>query len=466
MLILIEIGVKKEMAFKAPTKTNAPIKHIPPHNLEAEVAVLGSILINPESMNKVVEILDAENFYSPQNKLIYEAAFILYNQNKPIDYLSISEYFKARNQLNDIGGVEYLSELGLDTVLSSNIEYYAKIIKENSLKRKLVNAGSIIIEEVFKNPEADVSLEIAEKTIFEIAQQKSSQDVQLITNLLMETVEQLEFRYNNKGSYTGVPSGYYDLDAMLAGFQKSDLIILAARPSMGKTAFALNIAQNIGIVQHIPVMLFSLEMSAAQLTQRILCSEAEIDAQRARTGELNAQEWEKIANVMNRLHEAPILIDDSSGLTLSDIRAKARRIKTKYPDLGMIIIDYLQLIEDKAIMDRNQAISSISRGLKSLARELNVPIIALSQLSRKVEDRTDKHPMLSDLRESGAIEQDADVVMFVHREGYYDKENPELKNKAQIIIAKQRNGPVGEVDLLFFGATTKFKNKMKPVVEM
>ena len=454
------------MAQKTSTKIASPmIKRLPPHNLEAEAAVLGSILINPESMNKIVEILEPDYFYSPQNKLIYEAVFTLYNQNKPTDVLSLAEYFRSRNKLDDIGGIEYLSELGLDNVLSSNVEYYAQIIKENALKRKLVNAGSIIIEEVFKNPEAEVALEVAEKTIFDIAQQKSSQDVKLITNLLMETVEQLEFRFNNKGSYTGVPSGYYDLDAMLAGFQKSDLIILAARPSMGKTAFALNIAQNIGIEQHVPVLIFSLEMSASQLTQRILCSEAEIDAQRARTGELNEQEWEKIADVMNKLHEAPILIDDSSGVTLSDIRAKARRIKTKYPDLGLIIIDYLQLIEDKTIMDRNQAISGISRGLKSLARELNVPIISLSQLSRKVEDRTDKRPMLSDLRESGAIEQDADVVMFVHREEYYDKENPELKNKASIIIAKQRNGPVGSVDLLFFGSTTKFKNKMKPVIE-
>ncbi len=454
------------MAQKTSTKLAAPmIKRLPPHNLEAEAAVLGSVLINPESMNKIVEILEPDYFYSPQNKLIYEAVFTLYNQNKPTDVLSLAEYFRSRNKLDDIGGIEYLSELGLDNVLSSNVEYYAQIIKENALKRKLVNAGSIIIEEVFKNPEAEVALEVAEKTIFDIAQQKSSQDVKLITNLLMETVEQLEFRFNNKGSYTGVPSGYYDLDAMLAGFQKSDLIILAARPSMGKTAFALNIAQNIGIEQHVPVLIFSLEMSASQLTQRILCSEAEIEAQRARTGELNEQEWEKIADVMNKLHEAPILIDDSSGVTLSDVRAKARRIKTKYPDLGLIIIDYLQLIEDKTIMDRNQAISGISRGLKSLARELNVPIISLSQLSRKVEDRTDKRPMLSDLRESGAIEQDADVVMFVHREEYYDKENPELKNKASIIIAKQRNGPVGSVDLLFFGSTTKFKNKMKPVIE-
>ncbi|MBE7707233.1 MAG: replicative DNA helicase [Cyanobacteria bacterium SIG27] len=454
------------MAFKAPaTKTTSPIKHIPPHNLEAEAAVLGSILINSDSMNKVVEILEPQHFYSPQNKLIYEAIFTLYNQNKPYDGLSLAEYFKSRNKLDDIGGVEYLGELGLDTVLSSNVEFYAEIIRENALKRRLINAGSIIIEEVFKNPEANVSLEIAEKTIFEIAQQKSNQDVQVISNLLMETVEQLEFRYNNKGSYTGIPSGYYDLDAMLAGFQRSDMIILAARPSMGKTAFALNIAQNIGIEQKIPVLIFSLEMSAAQLTQRILCSEAEIDAQRARTGDLNASEWEKIADVMNKLHEAPILIDDSSGVTLSDVRAKARRVKTKYPDLGMIIIDYLQLIEDKSTSDRNQAISAISRGLKSLARELNVPVIALSQLSRKVEDRTVKIPMMSDLRESGAIEQDADVIMFVHREEYYDKENPEFKNKAKIVIAKQRNGPVGDVDLLFFGSTTKFKNKMKPVIE-
>ncbi|MBR1617016.1 replicative DNA helicase [bacterium] len=453
------------MAVKTKENKNNSIKHIPPHSLDAEGAVLGSILINPDSMNRVVEILEADFFYSPQNKMIYEAIFALYNQNKPIDGLSLAEYFKARGQLEEIGGIEYLGELGLDTVLSSNIEYYAQIIKENALKRKLINAGQIIIEEVFKNPEAATSLEVAEKTIFEIAQQKTSQDVQPITNLLMETVDQLEYRCNNKGSYTGVPSGYYDLDAMLAGFQKSDLIILAARPSMGKTAFALNIAENIGIDQKVPVLVFSLEMAASQLTQRILCSQAEINSQRARTGELNAQEWDKIAQCLNTLHDAPILIDDSTGITISDIRAKARRVKTKYPDLGIIIIDYLQLIEDKSTTDRFQAISSISRGLKSLARELSVPVIALSQLSRKVEERTTKVPMLSDLRESGAIEQDADVVMFVHREEYYDKENPEFKNKAQIVIAKQRNGPVGNVDLLFFGSYTKFKNKMKTIVE-
>ena len=454
------------MAIKAPNKINPPIKHVPPQNLEAEAAVLGAILINPESMDKVVEVLEAEYFYSPQNKLIYEAIFTLYNQNKPIDGLSLAEYFRSRNKLEEIGGVEYLGELGLDTVLSSNIEYYAEIIKENAMKRKLINAGTIIIEEVFKNPEAKTSLEIAEKTIFEIAQKKSTQEIQPITNLLMETFEQLQYRYTNKGSYTGLPSGYYDLDDMLAGFQKSDLIILAARPSMGKTAFALNIAQNVGITQKVPVLIFSLEMPASQLTQRILCSEGEIDSQRVRTGDLRDADWDKIADVMNKINDAPILIDDSSGVTLSDIRAKARREKTKYPDLGLIIIDYLQLIMDNTSQDRFQQISSISRGLKSLAREIGVPIIALSQLSRKVEERNDKRPILSDLRESGAIEQDADVVMFVHREGYYDKANPDLKNKAQIIVAKQRNGPIGDVDLLYIDNLTKFKNKMKTMVEM
>ena len=453
------------MAIKAPQlKTNSLIKHVPPHNIEAETAVLGSIIINPESMNKIVEILEPDYFYSPQNKLIYEGALNLFNQNKPIDALSLAEYFKSRNKLDDIGGVEYLGELGLDTVITSNVEYYAQIIKENALKRKLISAGQIIIEETFKNPDSSTSLEVAQRTLFEIAQQKNSQDVKLISDLLLQTTEQLEYRYNNKGTYTGVPSGYYDLDNLLAGFQKSDLIILAARPSMGKTAFALNIAENIGIQQKIPVLIFSLEMSGASLTQRILCSEAEIDSQRARTGELKDNEWLKIADAVNEIQQSPILIDDSTGVTMSDIRAKARKIKIKYPDLGLIIIDYLQLIDDKS-PDRYQAISSISRGLKSLARELEVPVIALSQLSRKVEDRNSKVPLLSDLRESGAIEQDADVVMFVHREGYYNKEDVNLKNKAQIIVAKQRNGPTDTIELLFFGAYTKFKNWQKPMLD-
>ncbi len=429
-------------------------KKLPPHNLEAEESVLGAILINSgDVLNRVVEILTPECFYSPKNKLIYEAMFTMYNQNKPIDALSIGEYFNAKDQLDSIGGREYLNDLMIDTTLTSNVEYYANIIKENALKRQLIAAGSNIIEETFKNPEAKISLEIA--------QQKSSNQMEQLSSLLYETMEQLEYRCSNKGSCTGVPSGYYDLDALTAGFQKSDLIILAARPSMGKTAFALNIAQNVAIRSKIPVAIFSLEMSKIQLTQRVLCSEAEIDAQRARTGELLPNEWEKIFSKLDDLHLAPLLIDDTAGVSVSDIRAKCRRLKMNYPDLGLVIIDYLQLIEERSSQDRTQQISIISRGLKALARELNVPIISLSQLSRKVEERGDKMPMLSDLRDSGAIEQDADIVMFIHREEYYDKENPEVKNKATISIAKQRNGPVGNIDLLFQGSTTKFKNPIK-----
>ena len=437
-------------------------KRVPPHNMEAEKAVLGSILINPVSMNRVVDILGPDFFYAPSNRLIYEAMFNLYNQNKPLDAISISDYFLSKNQMQDIGGSEYLSDLMSDTILSSNIEYYANIIKENALKRKLITAGSSIIEETFRNPEAQESLEFAEKMIFDISQQKTSQDIEPLTNVLLETVEKIEYRCNNKGSYTGVPSGYHDLDNMTAGFQNSDFIILAARPSMGKTAFALNIAQNIAIRQNIPVIIFSLEMSKVQLAQRVVCAEAEIDAQRVRMGDLQINEWEKMGAKLNDLHAAPLYIDDTAGMSVSDIRAKCRRFKMKNPNLGLILIDYLQLIEDRSSNDRNQQISTISRGLKGLARELDVPIIALSQLSRKVEDRTDKRPMLSDLRESGAIEQDADVVMFIFREEYYDKENPELKNKAQIIIAKQRNGPTGSFELIFQGSTTKFKNKVNP----
>ena len=452
----------------AQTKTSTKVSSkLPPHSIEAEEAVLGAILINPnETMNRVVEILKPESFYSPRNKLIYEAMMLLFNQNKPIDSLSIAEYFNSKNALDSIGGREYLNDLVIDTILTSNIEYYANIIKESALKRELINAGSLIIEESFKNPESKTSLEYAEKLIFEISQSKTSGQLETLSSILPETVEQLEYRYNNKGTYTGVPSDYYDLDAMTAGFQRSDLIILAARPSMGKTAFALNIGQNIAIQHQIPVAIFSLEMSKVQLVQRILCSEAEIDAQRVRTGDIAPSDWQRIAECMDKLHVSPLYIDDTAGVSVSDIRAKCRRLKMQRPDLGMVIIDYLQLIDDKSSSDRIQQISAISRGLKSLARELNVPIIALSQLSRKVEERNDKRPMLSDLRESGAIEQDADIVMFIYREEYYDKENPNVKNKAKIIIAKQRNGPTGEVELLFQGATTKFKNPLKQNMEL
>ena len=432
-------------------KTSAKL---PPHSIEAEEAVLGAILINPsETMNRVVEILKPQSFYSPRNKLIFEAMMVMFNQNKPIDCLSIAEYFNSKNQLDSIGGREYLNDLVIDTILTSNIEYYANIIKESAMKRELINAGSLIIEESFKNPESTTSLEYAEKLIFEISQSKSQGQLETLSSILPETVEQLEYRFNNKGSYTGVPSDFYDLDALTAGFQRSDLIILAARPSMGKTAFALNIGQNIAINHKIPVAIFSLEMSKDQLMHRMLCSEAEVDSQRLKTGNMQSKDWEKLVNAMNEFSQAPIYIDDTSGCTITDIRAKCRRLKMQEKELGLILIDYLQL-----------------RGLKILAKELDVPVIALSQLSRAVESRTDKRPMLSDLRESGAIEQDADIVMFIYRDEYYRKtedgeeevQRADTKGESEIIIAKHRNGGLANIKLIFQGNITKFKNPIKP----
>ncbi len=450
---------------KQEANSQAILKRLPPQNLDAEKAVLGAVLVDSNAMNKIVELLSKEYFYSPQNQIIYECFMTLYNQGKPIDILTVGEYLSANSLLEKAGGREYLSDLMMDTVLISNISYYANIIRDNFTKRKLIQAGSSIIEHTFESPDTQEALENAERLVFEIAENRTSNEMQPLTDLLYDTIDQIEYRFNNRGSYTGVPSGFYELDNMTTGFQKSDLIILAARPSMGKTAFALNIAQNVAMRSKIPVAIFSLEMAKSQLVQRILCAEAEIDAQRIRTGQLQPKEWERITGILNTLHETPIYIDDTGNVTVSEIRAKLRRLKMQTPDLGLVLIDYLQLIDDKSSSDRIQQISQISRSLKALARELNVPIIALSQLSRKVEERKDRTPMLSDLRESGAIEQDADVVMFIYREEYYDKENPDLKNKAQIVVAKQRNGPTGQFELLFQGNTTKFKNKITQKID-
>ena len=450
---------------KQEANSQAILKRVPPQNLDAEKAVLGAVLVDSNAMNKIVELLSKEYFYSPQNQIIYECFTTLYNQGKPIDILTVGEYLSVNSLLDKAGGREYLSDLMMDTVLISNISYYANIIRDNFTKRKLIQAGSAIIEHTFETPDTQEALENAERLVFEIAENRTSNEMQPLTDLLYDVIDQIEYRFNNRGSYTGVPSGYYELDNMTTGFQKSDLIILAARPSMGKTAFALNIAQNVAIRSKVPVAIFSLEMSKSQLVQRIMCAEAEIDAQRIRTGQLQPKEWERITGILNALHETPIYIDDTGNVTVSEIRAKLRRLKMQSPDLGLVLIDYLQLIDDKSSTDRIQQISSISRSLKALARELNVPIIALSQLSRKVEERKDRTPMLSDLRESGAIEQDADVVMFIYREEYYDKENPDLKNKAQIVVAKQRNGPTGQFELLFQGNTTKFKNKITQKID-
>ncbi len=440
------------------------IQRIPPQNLEAEEAILGAVLTNPICLNKIADLITPESFYKPANRLIYEAVLDLFGKNQAIDIVTVSERLSETEKLDLVGGRAYVNDLALNVVTTANIEYYAKIVQEKAIKRNLINAGSEIVEMAYENNSMETTLDNAEKLIFNIAQQKATTDLVPIEELVLKSYEQIEFRYNHRDELIGVPTGFYDIDMMTSGLQKSDLIILAARPSMGKTAFALNIAQNVALRANKAVAIFSLEMPKEQLVQRMLCSEAEVDTQRLKTGLMQAKDWEKLTTTMNVFAEAPIYIDDCAGATVMDIRAKCRRLMMETKELGLIVIDYLQLMSGSEKEDRFQQISSISRGLKTLARELGVPVIALSQLSRAVEQRNDKKPMLSDLRESGAIEQDADIVMFIYRDEYYRKEESDNRGKAEVIIAKHRNGPVGSVDLLFQANITKFKNVTKTAV--
>lgn len=441
-----------------------------PQNIEAEEAVLGAILVNPNVITKVVEFLIPDSFYKPAHRYIYEAMLQLFNQNERIDIVSVSDVLSFNSKLEIIGGRAFVNDLSFKTITTSNIEYYAKIVQEKAVKRALINAGSEIVTFGYDLNPTDESLENAEKLIFDIASRKATKDMSHVKDLVLTSYEKIEHRYNHRDELTGVKTHFYELDNMTNGLQKSDLIILAARPSMGKTALALNIVQNVAVKSKTPVAVFSLEMSKEQLVQRMLCSEAEVDTQKIRTGNMQRKDWDKLAHAMSDLSEAPIYIDDTAGCTLTDIRAKCRRLAMEEKKLGLVVIDYLQLMEGSGKEERIQQISAISRGLKTLARELDVPVIALSQLSRAVEQRKDRRPMLSDLRESGAIEQDADIVMFIYRDDYYNRgeggeeEAPKStgkEGKSDIIIAKQRNGPVGDFELLFQSNITKFKNPIK-----
>lgn len=444
-------------------ETQEKADRLPPHNAEAEQSVLGAILIDPLAICKVMDSLKPEHFYRQSHRFIYTAMLALFNKNSPTDIVAVSDYLKSKEQLEIVGGRAYINDLALSVISSANVEYHSKLIAEKSVSRELISAGSEIVQLGFEEIEPDAALNAAEQMIFSITQKKTGEELTPVDSILMNSYERIESRYKNKGELIGLPSGFYDLDALTAGFQKSDLIIIAARPSMGKTAFCLNIAQEVGIKEKKPVAIFSLEMSKEQLVERMMCSEAEVDSNRLRTGHLSTDDWTKLAQTMGKIGECPIYIDDSPGVSIVDIRAKCRRMLSKNKDLGLIIIDYLQLMESsgKKSFDRVQEISQISRGLKNLAREPKVPIISLSQLSRAVESRQDKRPMLSDLRESGSIEQDADLVMFIYRDEYYNPDNMDSRGKAEIILAKQRNGPTGKVELLFQGNVTKFRNPAK-----
>ncbi len=431
-----------------------------PFSLEAEQAVLGAVLADAQCLMRVLDLIrNRDFFYKKAHQLIYEGFLRLSEKSDNIDLVTVSEHLKNKNELEEVGGRSYLAELTSAAPVSANAEYYAKIVKEKFTLRSMILAGNRIVELGHHTDEdTEILVDKAEQIIFELAQNKARESLVHIENVLTTSWEQLEERAANKNSLTGLNTGFYDLNSFTSGLQKSDLIILAARPSMGKTALALNIAENVALINRAPVAIFSLEMGKEQLVQRLLCSRAEIDSSRVRTGQLRDDDWAKLGSAMGELGEAPIFIDDSAGVTVMELRGKCRRLKAQHGDLGLVIIDYLQLIEGRSNNDnRVNQMGEISRGLKLLARELNVPIIALSQLSRAVESRQDKRPMLSDLRDSGAIEQDADIVLMIYRDEYYNPET-EKAGIADLIIAKQRSGPVGSLELVFQSNITKFKN--------
>lgn len=432
---------------------------IPPQNIEAEQAVLGAIFLEPDALMLASEILVPEDFYRSSHQKIFQSMLRLSEKGEPVDLVTVTKDLADAKILEEVGGVSYLSDLAGSVPTAANIEYYAKIVEEKSILRRLIRTATAIAQEGY-NREDDVEtlLTEAEKSIMEVAQRRKAGLFQNIKDILVRTYDKIEMLHNRKGEITGIPTGFSELDRMTAGFQRNDLIIVAARPSVGKTAFALNIAQNVATKTDENVAIFSLEMGAEQLVMRMLCAEGNIDAQNLRTGNLTPDDWGKLTMAMGSLSNAGIYIDDTPGIRVSDIRAKCRRLKQE-KGLGLIIIDYLQLIQGSGRNreNRQQEVSEISRSLKALARELEVPVIALSQLSRSVEQRQDKRPMMSDIRESGSIEQDADIVAFLYRDDYYNTES-ENKNIIEIIIAKQRNGPVGTVQLAFVKEYNKFVN--------
>ena len=436
------------------------MERMPPASVEAEQAVLGAMLLKPEAVTTAAEELSADDFYRETHRLIYEAMMELKDRTEPVDLVTLTEQLKKADKLAKIGGIPALSLIANSVPTAANVHYHARIVHEKAQLRSLISAATEIAGAAYESAdEVEDIMDNAEKRILAVSSGKRSKDFVPLQEILLDTLEQIDARYNNKGSITGLPTGFTELDHLTAGLQKSDLILVAARPSMGKTAFTLNIAAHVVLRAREPVAFFSLEMSKEQLVQRLLCSEGRIDSQRLRVGELEEKEWGDLIDTANRLSAAPLYIDDTPGITVMELRSKARRLKAEH-GLSLIVIDYLQLMQGRASKsgdNRQQEISEISRSLKALARELNVPVIALSQLSRSVESRQVKRPMLSDLRESGSLEQDADIVMFLYREDYYDPET-ENKNITEVIIAKHRNGPVDTVDLTFLKQFTKFGN--------
>ena len=435
------------------------IGKIPPNDTEAEQAVLGSMLTDKDATIAAIEVLKEDDFYREDNKLIYRAILNLYNRAEPVDIITLKAELTSMGKFEATGGLEYLADLPERVPTTANVDKYIKIVEEKAILRNLIKTANEIITLGYDpTEEVENIMDSAEKKIFDIMQAKNQKGYTPIKDILVDTFAQLEELYNQKQHITGVPTGFADLDYKTAGFHGSDLVLIAARPAMGKSAFALNIASNAAVRAKVPVAIFSLEMSKEQMVNRILCSEAMVDSNKVRTGKLDEQDWTKLASSLGPLSEAEIYIDDTPGISVMEIRAKCRKLKLE-KNIGLVVIDYLQLIQgnNKRGGSREQEISEISRSLKILAKEIDVPVIALSQLSRAPEQRPDHRPMLSDLRESGAIEQDADIVIFLYRDDYYN-EDSEKKNIAEVIMAKHRGGSTGTVELLWLGNYTKFVN--------
>ena len=432
---------------------------IPPNDVEAEQAVIGSMLTDKEAVSAAIEVLKPEDFYREDNRTIFEAILNLYSRSEPIDIITLKSELSSMGKFEAVGGLEYIAELPDKVPTTANVEQYIKIVEEKSVLRNLIKTANEIITLGYdQTQEVDSIIDGAEKKIFEVMQKKNQKGYTPIKDILVETFTELEQLYNQKQRITGIPTGFSDLDFRTSGLHNSDLILVAARPAMGKSAFALNIATNAAVRAKVPVAIFSLEMSKEQMTNRILCSEAMVDSNKVRTGKIDDEEWGKLAAASGELSEANIYIDDTPGISIMEIRAKCRKMKIE-KNIGLVVIDYLQLVQGsgKRGSSREQEIAEISRSLKILAKEINVPVIALSQLSRAPEQRPDHRPMLSDLRESGSIEQDADIVMFLYRDDYYN-EDSEKKNIAEVILAKHRAGSTGTVELLWLGNYTKFAN--------
>ncbi len=433
---------------------------IPPSDIAAEAAVIGSMLADKDATIKAIEILKPADFYRDDHKEVYTAMLELYGLGEPIDFLTVKKNLEKRGSLDKIGGSTFISNLIDSVPTTSNIEAYVTIVEEKSTLRSLIKAANDIISLGYSGmEEVDSIIDKTEKRIFDVLQNRNTRGYASIKDILIDAFDNIDKLYRNKSNVSGIPSGFIDLDLKTSGLNNSELLIMAARPAMGKSAFVINIAHHVAMHSKTPVMIFSLEMSKEQLVNRILCSEAEVDSMKVRTGKLDSNDWVKLGKASGSLAEIPIYIDDTPGLSSAELRAKCRKAKLE-KDIGLIVIDYLQLMESKASGNnggRQQEISEISRSLKILAKELNVPVIALSQLSRAPEARTDHRPILSDLRESGSIEQDADIVMFLYRDDYYNPDS-EKKNIAEVIIAKNRSGSTGTVELAWIGQYTKFAN--------